>query len=74
MEKLPQDISMEDVMRMIKSPAGQQLIKVLGGKDPKTLQNAVENAKSGNLQEAKNSIESLIASDDLQKILKDLGG
>ncbi len=74
MENLPEGISLEEIMRLAKSPAGQQLIKALGSKDPQSLQNVIKNAKSGNLQQAKNGIASLMASEDMQKIMKDLGG
>lgn len=74
MQNLPNDISMEKLMLLAKSPAGQQLIALLKSKDSGQLQQAVKQASSGDYTLAKESISSLLASEDIQKIIDQLGG
>lgn len=74
MEKKPQDFSMDDVMRIAKSPAGQQLMALLQQKDSAALAKASEQAKSGNYSQAGQTLSSLLASPEAQKLMKELGG
>ena len=74
MDNQQKGISIDEIMRLAKSPAGQQLIKTLQTQDPESLKKVVASAKSGNFQQAKTDLASLIASEDMQKILKDIGG
>ena len=74
MEKKPQDFSMDDVMRIAKSPAGQQLMALLQQKDSAALAKASEQAKSGNYSRAGQTLSSLLSSPEAQKLMKELGG
>ena len=47
MQKNSQDFSMEEALRLAKSPAGQQLLALLKQSDPQTLQQAVQQANNG---------------------------
>ncbi|MBR3972608.1 MAG: hypothetical protein IKJ99_01495 [Oscillospiraceae bacterium] len=68
------DYSMQDVMRLAASPAGQQLMKLLQQQSPSDLQNAMNSAAAGDYRKAKDSLSSLFASAEAQQLLKQLGG
>ena len=74
MEKKSQDFSMEDVMRIAKSPAGQQLMALLQQKDSAALDKASAQAKSGNYSQAGQTLSALLSSPEAQKLMKELGG
>ena len=74
MEKKSQDFSMEEVMRLAKSPAGQQLIAMLKQADSTKLQQAVTQAKTGNYTQASQTLSAMLSSPEAQKLLKELGG
>ena len=74
MEKKSQDFSMEDMMRIAKSPAGQQLLALLQQKDSAALAQATAQAKSGNYAQAGQTLNALLSSPEAQKLMKELGG
>ena len=74
MEKKNQDFSMEDVMRLAKSPAGQQLIQMLQKGDSAAVEQAVNAAKAGNYAQASQSLSAMLSSPEAQKLIKELGG
>ncbi len=74
MQKKNQDFSMEEVMRLAKSPAGQQLLAMLKQGDSAKLEQAVTQAKTGNYSQASQTLSNLLSSPEAQKLLKDLGG
>ena len=74
MEKKSQDFSMEDVMRIAKSPAGQQLMALLQQKDSAALSQATAQAKAGNYSQVGQTLSSLLSSPEAQKLIKELGG
>lgn len=74
MEKKSQEFSMEDVMRIAKSPAGQQLMALLHQKDSSALAQAAAQAKSGNYSQAGQTLSSLLSSPEAQRLMKELGG
>ncbi len=74
MEKKSQDFSMEEVMRLAKSPAGQQLMALLQQKDSAALSQAATQAKAGNYSQAGQTLSSLLSSPEAQKLMKELGG
>ena len=74
MEKKSQDFSKEDVLRMASSPAGQQLIAMLRQGDSATLEQAVAQAKAGNLSKASQTLSAMLSSPEAQRLMKDLGG
>lgn len=69
-----QDFSMADVMRLAKSPAGQQLIALLQQKDAEKLEQAANLAKAGDYSQAGRTISAMLSSEEAQKLLKELGG
>ncbi len=74
MEKKNQDFSMEEVMRLAKSPAGKQLMAMLQQGDSAQLQQAVTQAKTGDYTQASRTLSDMLSSPEAQKLLKELGG
>ena len=73
MDKTP-DFSMADAMRLARTPAGQQLIALLQQQDGTDMQQALNQAASGNYQQAKEQLLPLLQSPQIQALLKQLGG
>lgn len=73
MQKKSQDFSMEDIMRVARSPAGQQLLAMLQQGDSGKLDQAVTQAKTGNYAEASEVLRSMLSSPKAQVLLKELG-
>ena len=74
MQKKSQDFSMEDVMRLAQSPAGQQLIAMLQQKDNAKLQQAVTQAKTGDYTLATQTLSAMLSSPEAKELLKIIGG
>lgn len=74
MQKKSQDFSMEDALRMAKSPAGQQLLSMLQQSDSGTLQQVVDQASAGNYAQASKILDALLSSPDAKKLLQQLEG
>ena len=65
MQKNSQEFSMEEAMRLSKTPAGQQLLATLQQADPAQLQKIAQQASSGDYT---------AAAQQLNALLKQLGG
>ena len=74
MQKKNQDFSMEEVMRLAKSPAGQQLLAMLKQQDSVKLEQAAAQAKTGDYTQASQTLSAMLSSPEAQKLLKELGG
>lgn len=74
MQKNSQDFSMEEVMRLAESPAGQQLLSMLQRSDTHQLQQAMNQASSGDYSQASKTLQALLSSPEAKKLLKELGG
>lgn len=74
MQKDPKNFSMQDAVKMANTPAGQELLALLQQSDTSALQNAMEQASSGNYDKAKQMLQPLLASPQVQKLLRQLGG
>ena len=74
MQKKSQEFSMDEIMRLAKSPAGQQLIAMLQREDSTKLQQAVSQAQTGNLSQAGQTLSSILSSPEAQQLIKKLGG
>ena len=73
MQKNSDNFSVQEAMRLAKTPAGQQLIAILKDQDPRAIQKAMSHAASGNYNDAKEVISALLQNEDIQKIMKQLG-
>ena len=67
------EFSMQDVMRLAQSPAGQQLIALLKKQDSPQLQNAISSAAAGDYEQARKALSSLMDSPEIQSLLQQLG-
>ena len=70
---LPNHISMQEVLQMAASPAGQQLIAMLRKQSDSEFQAAMSSAAAGDYTQAKQAIEKLMTDPQAQKLLKQLG-
>ena len=74
MQKKSQDFSMEDALRLAKSPAGQQLIAMLQKQDRQAMEQAAAAASAGNYQQAAEALKGFLASSETKELLNALGG
>ena len=73
MQNHSQNFSMQEAMRLAKSPAGQQLLALLQQKDSPALQAAMDQAATGNYAQAKDTLSALMASPEIKKLLAQMG-
>ena len=69
-----QGFSTENIMQLIRSPAGQQLLRLLQNSDDPALQKAKQLSANGNMDGAKQAIAQMAASEEIKKLLSQLGG
>ena len=74
MQKNSQDFSMQEALRLAKSPAGQQLLAMLRSTDSDRLEKAAAEVSAGNYTDAGKTIRQLLSSPEIRKILDDMGG
>ena len=74
MQKNSQDFSMQEALRLAKSPAGQQLLALLQQSNSQQLQQAADLAAAGNLDAASSALSSLTNDPKIRELLKQLGG
>ena len=65
---------MQEVMRLAKSPAGQQLLAMLQQSDSGQLQQAAHQATAGDYESAANTLKALLTTPEAQALMKQLGG
>lgn len=74
MQKNSQDFSMQEVMKLANSPAGQQLLAMLRNSDGTQMEQAAKLAAAGDYARAAKVLEAALSSDEAQTLLKQLGG
>ncbi len=74
MPKKLEDFSMDEIMRLAQSPAGQQLMSMLNQGDPTQLREAVNQAQAGDYAQASKVLSAMLSSPEAKKLLKQLGG
>ena len=74
MDKKSGDFSMEDAVRFVNSPAGRQLMELLRRSEDPGLRQAMEQAARGDLEQAKRSLSSVAADQQVQQLLRKMGG
>ena len=74
MQKNSQNFSMQEALRLANSDAGQRLLAILKQSDSNQLQQAMEQANAGNFENAQKMLTSLMASQEVKDLLKELGG
>lgn len=70
MEKKSQNFSMEDAMRLARSPGAQQLFSLLQAKNP----DAMAQAASGNYDKLQQDLSAMLADPEIRALLRQLGG
>ena len=70
---LPSQFSMQEILRIASSPAGQQLICLMRQQGGREFQQVMEAAASGDYTQAKCAIENLLQDPKAQQLLKELG-
>ena len=73
MQRNSEDFSMQEALRLAKSPAGQQLLALLRRTDSGQLQQAMDQAAAGNLSQAGQTLSALLSSAEAQQLLDELG-
>ena len=74
MQKNSEDLSMQDALRIAKSPAGQQLLELLKRNNTGQIDTAMQHVAAGNYDQAKESMAALLSSPEVKKLLEQLGG
>ena len=73
MQKNSQNFSMQEALRLAKSPAGQQLLDMLKQADPAVLQQAAKQASAGDYNQVQASLQDFLSSPEAKALLKELG-
>ncbi len=68
-----QEMSMQEVLRLARSPAGQQLIAMLQQSGGDRLQQAMAQAAAGDYEAAKQALSGLLNTPQAQRLLEQLG-
>lgn len=71
MQSMP---DMSQLLKLARSPAGQQLISLLQKNGGNELQTAIAQASLGNYEQAKNTLSSLFSDPETKALLKQLEG
>lgn len=74
MQKNSEDFSMQEALRLAKSPAGQQLLALFQQTDADALHQAMDQAAAGDYDQVKKTMASLLASPEAQDLIQQLGG
>lgn len=74
MGKNSQDFSMQEVLRLANTPAGQQLLAILRQADPTVLRQLQDKLSSGDPAQAAQSLQLLLSTGQLQSLLELMRG
>lgn len=74
MQNDPKNFSLDEVTKLANTPAGKQLMALLKNADTSALRSAMTQATDGNMEQAKQTLAPLLASPEVQKLLRQLGG
>ena len=74
MDKKTPDFSFQDAMRLAQSDGGRQLQALLQQTDPELLNTAQTQVAEGNYDQLKKTLSSLLASEDVRRLLGQIGG
>ena len=73
MEQNSGNFSMQDAMRLAKSPAGQQLMEMIKKADSAKLQQALNQFRSGDAEGAKNALGEILTDPKAKQLLDQMG-
>ena len=74
MQKNSQNFSMQDALRLANSDAGQRLLAILKQSNSANLQQAMNQAASGDYGSVQKTLSHLLQSEEVQALLKELEG
>ena len=74
MQKNSQDFSMQEALRLAKSPAGQQLLALLRKTGGNNFQQAADHASAGDYEKARELLQQALKNPEAAALLKQLGG
>ena len=74
MEKKSNNFSMQEAMQLANTPLGQQLISQLQKSDPEAINKAMQQASAGNYAQIQQTLAPVLQSEDIKKLLRQLGG
>ena len=74
MQKEPKNSPIDEAMAFAKTPAGKQLISLLQNTNTININQAMDDASNGNYDKAKSALEPLLASPEVQALLRQMGG
>lgn len=69
-----QNFSMEQAMAFASSPAGRQLLALMQQKGGTDLTKAREQAAAGNMDQAKDTLSTLLSDPQIKALIKQFGG
>lgn len=72
MQKKSDDFSMQEALRLAKSPAGQQLLAMLKQGNSDQLQQVVHKASAGDLAGATQTLNAMLSSQEAQALLRQM--
>lgn len=70
MQKKSEDFSVEEAMRLAKTPAGQQLLAMLRQENSGQLSQIMSMAQTGDMAGASHALKRILSSKDAQALLK----
>ncbi len=74
MQKNSQDFSMQEAMRLAKTPAGQQLFSLLQQSGGENLQHAANQASVGDYAKLEALLKNAVKNPEIAALIKQLGG
>lgn len=73
MPKKSDDFSMRDAMHLAQTDEAKELLALLREKNPQQLQQAMDQASSGDYAQVKQTLSDLLASPQVQELIKRMG-
>ena len=74
MDHNSKNFSMKEAMKLANSDAGKQLLSQIQKSNPKELEQAMAQAAQGDYSNLSETLKPLLASEQIQKLLKQMGG
>ncbi len=68
------DMDMQQILKLAKSPAGQALIAKLQCSCGDQVRQATQQARQGSMEDAARTVKQMLSSPEVQKLAKQLGG
>lgn len=73
MQQKPDKSTMQEALRLANSPAGQKLFALLKQNSSDAVNKAGQQAAKGDFDQAKNTLSQILQSEEIQKLLKEMG-